>query len=163
MAEFTKLKEEGGEEKVSEKKEGDEEELRTAEDRIKFLRDRGVLVELPEDRFADSNGSAKTVQVAIVKIPCNDSLPEEEIYLSCIEGKGGDAFLVALKPFFAASSTSSIKPESFDLLSTHGLTVSEDTLSSLAREGCVEAFPLSHPCEDNNYTRVNIYLDEVGE
>lgn len=32
-----------------------------------------------------------------------------------------------------------------------------------SEEGAVEAFPLSHPNESNNFSAVNLYLDEVGQ
>lgn len=131
----------------------------TMEERVEYLRQRGVEIAFPGESSHSHSDHMK--RVVVTKIPVNELEEYEEITLSIDASLPGDALLVALRPYFATTSTVDI--DKISLLSTQSMTVSKETLAKLCAEGSVEGFPLSHPCIDNNYTKVQIYLDEVGQ
>lgn len=59
--------------------------------------------------------------------------------------------------------TEALKETASQQFGTSDINVSSTTLDKLAALGSVEGFPLAHPCEDNNYCGVSLYLDEAGQ
>jgi HSP20 family molecular chaperone IbpA len=154
------------------------------EDRIRWLRDRGVVIEFPEVRnnikaessSASSPSTSKDdgmEEVTLVKIPCELSEPYSEVKVSIPKtSKDKDFFLEALRPYFSPVTSGldelSLKETASKSLSLSGQALPELSLSSLSKlggdqQGSVEAFPLSHASEPNNYHNINLYLDEVGQ
>lgn len=150
----------------------------TADQRLQWLRDRGVLVETPEERRAkevtkimNENDDEVKETVSFVLVPHDTSKPLKELTFECpIKIMGQDALMEHLKPMFAAmGSGKDMDLELFRENASHTIgssdspgEVSEDTLKQVAAQGNVEKFSLVHPTASNHYTGVNIYLDEVG-
>jgi hypothetical protein len=131
----------------------------TMEERVAYLRQRGVEIAFPGESLETQ--SENTRRVVVTKIPVDEKEDYQEITLEINDSAAGDALLVALRPYFATTSTVDI--DKISLMSTQAMTVSKETLAALCAEGSVEGFALSQPCIDNNYTKVQIYLDEVGQ
>jgi hypothetical protein len=161
-----------------------------SEERIQWLRDRGVLIEFPEDLKKDKMASDKakdspisvflspststpsglsssTRTVAIVKIPCDDKLPCQELNVLIQKNLQGDQLLNVLKPLFQGKGegldTKLINESSLKQFGTEGVTVNPDTLKYIGQQGSCEAFPIAYSCEDNNHCCVSLYLDECGQ
>jgi hypothetical protein len=151
----------------------------TPDERLQWLRDRGVLVETPEERRAQEitkimkeDDDVVKETVSFVMVPHDTSKPLKELTFECpiTMSNGTDSLMDHLKPIFAALGSS--KDVDLDLFrknasQTIGTSdspqdVSEDTLKKVAAQGNVEKFSLVHPTASNHYTGVNIYLDEVG-
>ena len=95
-------------------------------------------------------------------------------------GSGQDLLLEHLKPAFASSGDSGKGSIDIDLLKKHSTsttlssslgnnntndsilpsTVSDETLRKVAAEANIEIFTLAKPTPSNDFTSVNIYLDE---
>lgn len=137
-------------------------------DRIQYLRERGVKIEFPEDRNKvttpiDVDSSISYVKV--VKIPCKITDPYSEIEVP-IDTHNGDKLLNSLKQYFTSVMDGIDEAAIADTLKTLHTNASSEsiprvTLSTLAKtsgtsEGSVEAFPLTHPNDSNNYEGTNI-------
>eukprot|EP00544_Gedaniella_sp_CCMP2646_P011943 CAMPEP_0202489542 /NCGR_PEP_ID=MMETSP1361-20130828/7237_1 /ASSEMBLY_ACC=CAM_ASM_000849 /TAXON_ID=210615 /ORGANISM="Staurosira complex sp., Strain CCMP2646" /LENGTH=336 /DNA_ID=CAMNT_0049119297 /DNA_START=22 /DNA_END=1032 /DNA_ORIENTATION=- len=142
----------------------------TPEERTAWLRERGVLIETPEERKAQStaplalDGSEDVI--TFVKIPADTSKPLEELSFPVSANQTGDALAEHLKPLFGSNAknidmTLFEKQAATQLLSTDA-TVSPEALAQVAQEGNVETFTLVHALPSNHFTGINIYLDEVG-
>ncbi len=103
--------------------------------------------------------------VKIVKIPCDDSKPYEEIEIAIEKGKSGDQLLQFLRVYFNQGTIEldSLKESAAKQFSTESVNLSQDTLERVTAMGSVECFPLSHPGEENGQTKVGLYLDEAGQ
>ena len=147
----------------------------------------GILVETAEDRRRQQiKDIMNETDVGIdgeeykdlkfVHIPHDQTLPIKELTMkipaksktSSTSGMGGpDALIEELKPFFSALSKK-IDMNLFQDQATRHLgagdvpQISQEALKQVASQGQVETFPLVHPLQSNNYTGVNVYLDEVG-
>lgn len=169
----------------------EEEKELTPDERMQWLRDRGVLVETPEDRRAGRVASvvpqegdpvtSDSEPVYFVLIPADKSKSLQECSfvpppsLSAQRSAavpGGDALSHHLKPAFATDSDkvdiTLFQSNPVHQLGTGGInggtpSVSKETLETVAREGHVETFALVHPTPTNQFTGVNFYLDEVGQ
>lgn len=141
----------------------------SGEDRIAWLKERGVFIEFPEDRLKDNgnnNNDEDTKGIVIIKIPCNDTEPYQELIILINEKSGMDELLKKLRPRFANDNIIDydlLRNTAKMQLGSENVSVDNQTLQQLAREGSVETFVLSHACEDNNYCSVNLYLDEAGQ
>mmetsp|Transcript_54637 Transcript_54637/g.111565 ORF Transcript_54637/g.111565 Transcript_54637/m.111565 type:complete len:338 (-) Transcript_54637:502-1515(-) len=150
-----------------------EEDTRTSEEKIAYLRSRGVKIETPEDRLkgATDFGSgaavpdgATPITFTYVKIPADSSLPFEEVTGQGYEAR--DCMLTLAKPYFAggnvdagAAAAAARKHMGTEAqLGDKGLSV----LGNAAAEGTVEVFALVRPAKSNAFCGVYIYLDEVG-
>ena len=149
----------------------------SADERVQWLRDRGVFIETSEERrnkeltkvMNEKDDDVKET-VGFVYVPHDTSEPLKQVTFECpIKIDNVDYLLVHLKPIF--KSMSNDKTVDLDLLrdnasltlgSSDAPTPSEDTLMKVAMEGSVEKFTLAHAVEANNFTSVNIYLDETG-
>jgi len=148
------------------------------EERLAWLRERGVLVETPEERRAGQVANAlreaenlaahEKTQVSFVLVPADTSQPLKEMVAQCpTSWKEGDFLLEYLKPSFAGSADSvdlSLlqQTQTATLAGTSAPAVSDAALRQVAKEANVEVFSLVHPTESNQYTGINIYLDEIG-
>jgi len=154
----------------------------TPEERINYLRERGILVETPEDRRreqiktimnetdVDENGEEYD-DLKFVHVPHNESLPIRELSMKVsknrLSSKSGDLLLDELKPFFSALSKKADISLFKDSAAKHfgsadAPQVSVEALRQVTEQAQVETFALVRPTESNKYTSVNIYLDEVG-
>ena len=117
-------------------------------------------------RLADSLESS----LSYVLVPSDTSKPLEECQFQPRTNVPGDQLLEHLKPAFAKKSGETVDTE---LLRAGGQqttlagsvatpSVSDATLQQVAAEAHVESFTLVQPIPSNNFTGVNIYLDEVG-
>lgn len=135
---------------------GDDDNLST-EDRIKWLRERGIQVHIPGEEVSSSADELKFESI-VVKIPQDERLPYEELVLNLVLGKAGDQYLEALKPFFKTDKNS-LEGLDEDVLSKamkdlgQNLTVKSSTILNQISEGSVEAFTLAHACEDNKFNK----------
>ena len=164
-----------------------EDESMTMEERVAYLRARGIEVTSPEERKAaaaataanainEADGSPQNVAVSYVLIPADKSKGFQDLTFLCPPlGTGGvassDPLATHLKRVFATgadnvdlSLMNKTGGHGSSLLGSDGApaTVSDATLRKVAAEGNVETFTLVHPTPSNNFTGVNIYLDEVG-
>ena len=137
----------------------------------------------------DGNESAiqkELTTISYVLIPHDRTKTMEELHLSVPldQSRNGDALVEHLQPVFGSSSLNSggsnINNNNVDLsllqqhqesnsgasqlLGTDGMppSVSPETLQKVAQQGHVETFALVHPTPSNQFTGVNIYLDEIG-
>jgi len=144
------------------------------EERISWLRDRGVLVEFPNEANkatnadATANANKKTRKIYIVKIPCDEKKPYEEIAIPIIDEKKGDQLLELLLIYFNSLSLNTSVVDALQktqptLFGTDSVPVKESTLQALGQKGSVEAFSLARPCVANKYNGVSFYLDEIGQ
>lgn len=155
----------------------DEKEM-TSEDRLKYLVERGILVETPEDRRRkqiidimnekDQIDDEEYEDLTFVIVPCNESLPMKEVAIRVPKkSRTGDVLLDELKPFIKALSKkvdlSLLKDQTTKTIgSAETPQVSEKALLEVADQGNVEVFPLVKPMASNKFIGVNIYLDEIG-
>lgn len=148
------------------------------DERLQWLRDRGVLIETSEERrnkeltqIMNEKDDEVKETIAFVYVPHDMSKPLEQLKFECPIKIGGVDFLMEhLKPVFKAMGSD--RKIDLELLREHASSQtlgssdapspSEDTLQKVASEGSVERFPLVHATEANNFTGVNIYLDEAG-
>lgn len=135
-----------------------EEEKANTEDRIRWLRERGIQIHIPgEENVSDEH--RVEYEFKVVKIPVFEQLPFEEIYLKGFLGYPGDQCLELLKSYFKASSNDIVEEIDHDALKNitaelgTDLNINDSTLKKQLQEGGVEAFPLIHPGSPNNYTR----------
>jgi len=170
-----------GSEEMAEERNKDDDNM-TPEQRMAWLKERGVLVETAEDRQAqatraalipseDNDGPKETV--TFVKIPHDETQPLEELSAtfpkSWFETRG-DLLVDYLKPAFASKNGG----KDVDLGLFHHQaqkhlasndapgTVSEAALAEVAKQANVETFPLVHATPSNKFVSINMYLDEVG-
>jgi hypothetical protein len=142
-----------------------------------------VLVETAEERKRQQVAAAvrqadaalitengQQQHISYVLVPADTSQPLQERTFQPNPTIPGDGLLLHLKQTeFAKKSTQSVDVE---LLRQHGgsttlaasaadlPTVSDSTLQQIASEANVETFSLVHPIPSNNFTGINIYLDE---
>jgi hypothetical protein len=134
----------------------------------------GVQVETAEERkrkqvvSAMQQADTLATEIAYVYVPADTSVPLQERTFRPPHDTLGDALLEHLKPSFAKRTDQSVDVE---LLKQEGLSttlagsadvpaVSDNTLQQVASEANVETFSLVHPTPTNNFTGINIYLDE---
>lgn len=150
----------------------EEEKDLTPDERMQFLRDRGVFIETPEERKAESavikpSPSGPTDTVTYVWVPADSNLPLKELTFEAFQDVSGDGLLEHVKLVFAKDSQKVDlgllqQPSPMQLASSSPENVSEDALKKVAQEGQVEIFNLVHPTPSNKFVGVNIYLDEIG-
>jgi len=145
------------------------------EDRIDWLRNRGVIIDLPEERGKPINNSldkSKFVNITVVLIPCKDIEPYREIEIAIDLNDKGDRLLKSLKPYFSPITDNldeeALKETAKKQFSLTGQSLPTDlNIESLKKTmsnmGSVESFSLSHPQLSNNYCGINLYLDEIGQ
>ena len=136
----------------------DEEKMST-EQRINWLRERGIQVHIPGE-VSTSSADEVAFESVVVKIPLDERLPFEEVTLNLVLGKPGDQYLEVLKPYFKSSDSSvhidhNAVAQAAKSLGDN-LPVKESTILKQLATGSVEAFSLSHPCEANQYQRYRI-------
>jgi len=144
----------------------------TPEERMQWLRDRGILIETPEERKAqteasNSRSSVPTETATYVLVPADANLPLQELTFGVSPDSGGDCLLEHVKPVFAKDSQKLDlgllqQPSSMQMGSSSPENVSEDALKKVAKDGQVEIFNLVHPTPSNKFVGINIYLDEIG-
>ena len=159
----------------------DEDDM-TPEERLQWLKDRGVLVETAEERKAklvektnqDLDANYESLKpderrVKYVVIPADSSKPLQELSMIS-KGSSGNVDLLQdrLKSVFSCSSSDTIN---MDLLNEQAAKqfgtsntpiVTDASLRSVASQGSVEVFRLVPPMESNKYYMINFYLDEIG-
>eukprot|EP01038_Epipyxis_sp_PR26KG_P014923 gene14923-20072_t len=142
------------------------------EDRIAWLRDRGVEVDLAEERKTNSKNNKKTSTtddskaIKIIKIPCDDRLPYEEISIPISKSDvNKDQLIELLRVYFRGQvSVESVQEAASKQFSSNSdIKISSSTVDTLAQQGSTELFPLSYPSISNKFRRVAFYLDEAGQ
>jgi hypothetical protein len=111
------------------------------------------------------------VDISYVLVPSDTSKPLQELTFRPLNQQGvvGDLLLEHLKPAFKSMVQG--KDVDVELLKKHATTtlasssnlpgtVSDTTLQSVAAEANIEVFSLVRPNSTNQYTGINIYLDE---
>lgn len=159
-------------------------------DRCEWLRQRGVIIETVEDRRrlqeqqqhssnttavdeSDENStSSGTTKILFVRIPWDASQPLEQCETFIAKNSDDNKFLedplstmLAHKVFCSSSDVDlELLPSKNTALlsSTGGITVSEESLRSVANRGSCETFRLVPPMPSNGYNAIYAYLDEVG-
>lgn len=141
------------------------------EQRIEWLRQRGVKIEFPEgdpdgERATSTTTGApsglNTRIITCVKIPQNTNKPYETLEVAVSEVPStSDPMMEALKKEFSAGATDAMVDKLVADASDMG--ISRSTLLKLATEGQVDTFPLARPRPDNNYIGVTMYVDELGQ
>jgi len=139
----------------------------TPEERLNWLRERGVLIETAEERKAGITTDADATEfVTYVRIPSDASQPMTELKLPIGAAGTGDLLQFHLKSAFSDKRSVDIgllKDQAAKNFGSEEIPeISESTLHSVAAEGSVEVFRLVPPMESNHYRTINFYLDEVG-
>jgi len=146
----------------------------TMEERVNWLKSRGIQIETSEDRKAaaaatkhDGEGECDTIRY--VHIPHEPkALSERTVHRSKSKRHtAGDLLLTHLKPAFHSSDDTTdlslLKSSPLVGSSAGPSTVSPSTLQSVAeQEGHVEQFRLVNAVPSNKFTGVNLYIDEIG-
>jgi hypothetical protein len=137
------------------------------EERIEYLRARGIQIEIPGERKApESSKPIPSRPVTVVKVPCNESLDLHEVTVN-VDDTRGDMLLHGLMTFFSDGSNNfDMAKLKASLQEQHGnqdVEISEDALVRASAMGNVETFPIDHPSPDTNMRGVNIYLDEASQ
>jgi hypothetical protein len=168
----------------SNEKQQEEKDL-TPDERLQWLKDRGVLIETPEDRKAAATTTTSAAStsnttgeaITYVYIPADKAKPLQDCTFvppATSSRFGPDALGEYLKPAFATDADKidlglfhqSQKDNPLHQLGSSGSAtpkVSEETLQKVAQQGHVETFRLVHPTPGNKFTVVTLYLDEVGQ
>jgi len=150
----------------------------SVDERMVWLRERGVTVETTEDRkrkkiskiMNESDEGEEYDEISFVHVPQDESFPLKELTMKVFKsdtGKG-DLLLRYLKPFVSAFDKQLdlglLKEQATKNLGSVDAPeqVSEKALRDVAEQGQVESFCLVHPIPSNKFVTVNIYLDEVG-
>jgi hypothetical protein len=145
----------------------------TPEERMAWLRARGVEIVDPEEKTSSApavDPNAEMETVTYVHVPQDTSKKLQELSFSQPKGapSNGDALSQHLAPVFG-STAASLDLSLFQNKSTSHVgsagaptEVSDATLRKVAAKGSVETFALVRPCPSNKFTGINIYLDEVG-
>ncbi|KAL7567013.1 hypothetical protein ACA910_019938 [Epithemia clementina (nom. ined.)] len=158
----------------------------TPDERLTWLRQRGVQVVTSEERRASQVAGAlreaeslstttttasSSSPFSYVLVPADSSKPLVEVHATQQpDWKGGDFLLEYLKPSFRSGGQevdlSMLNQQAAQTLaasSNNGLSsVSDTALRKVAQEGNVESFSLVHATPSNDFTGVNVYLDEIG-
>ena len=82
----------------------EQEDNQSPEERMEWLRKRGVQIELPEDRVSQPTDMANLKYITVVKIPCNDSEPYSEIKVGIDVTKPGDRLMESLREYFTPAT-----------------------------------------------------------
>jgi hypothetical protein len=165
-------------------------ELMSHQDRCEWLRERGVIIETVEDRRRlmqkqqpEPNSNATAVEkILFVRVPWDMSQPLEQCEMDMAESSFSNAS-VSVDPLSdmlaqnvfsssskvaAAAAAAAVDLELLPsrnttlLSSTGGITVSDESLRTVANRGCCETFRLVPPMSSNSYNAIYAYLDEVG-
>ena len=158
----------------------DSDDEMTPEERLEWLRERGVLIETAEERKAkqeqvkqalevNEEGQETMEHVAYVLIPADSSQAMQQLSMP-VRGRnhGIDLLESHLKSSFSCSSSEMIN---IDLLKEQASkqfgtantpTISDSALRKAASQGSVETFRLVPSMESNHFKTINFYLDEVG-
>lgn len=152
-------------------------------DRIEWLRSRGVRIEFPHEKANETKislDSSDTIDIKLVKIPCMISEPYSEVSIAVPRPNASsgqlhsDCLLTSnLRKFFTSpiedideSALKEANSKTLSSLSGHEIPeMNVEKLKKVLKDdlGSIEAFSLSHPNEKNQFTSVNLYLDEVGQ
>jgi hypothetical protein len=139
-------------------------------------------------RQADNINNTVEDEISFVLVPADTSKPLEELRFepsifqfknppadsndsTTPQRRGGDFLLQFLKPYFARKSGENVDIELLKKHSTsttlasssflpNGGTVSDTTLQKVSDEAHIEVFSLVKPMSSNNFTGINLYLDE---
>lgn len=152
-----------------------EEDNMSTEDRVRWLRERGIQIHLPGERH---DSTSAQYELRVVKIPADDRLPFEEVVLQASLGSSGDQLVELLPQEIRKTSTRisaslldqevlkdlsrSLKGSSIgngDATVDRPIDIKPSTLEKQLQLGGVEAFTLCHPSPENNFTRCvkNLY------
>jgi hypothetical protein len=106
-------------------------------------------------------------EISYVLVPADSSKPLQQLQCKRTKTTTGDVLLQHLKIVFAAGSENVDvgllqQQPTQTLTGQETPTVSDATLRQVAAEGHAESFSLVHPVPGNNFTGINMYLDEVG-
>jgi hypothetical protein len=137
----------------SQKKKMQEEEL-TTEERIKWLRERGIQVHIPNEK-PETNDS-EIEEICVVKIPHDERLPFEEVLLKLRSDKAGDQCLDLLKDYFRSDNTyDDLDKELLNNINKElgDFNIKSSTINKQLQSGGTEAFTLMYPCQENHFTR----------
>ena len=151
----------------------------TSEERMDYLRARGVIIETHEERTekaAAAAGGAKAAPVALrkedqfcyMKIPHDIKEPVARLHGN-LSGRG-DALMDLLKPVFADSGVLDARTVERETTERLGKLMSGQpikapslaTMQKLGNEGGTEAYPLARGTASNGYRTVSLYIDEIG-
>ena len=138
------------------------------QERIQYLRDRGIQIEIPGERRSTDGASNLMGRVCVVRIPCDDREEYEELTVDFDDGQRGDQLIEGLRPFFSSSSTSAFNMEALkatlkEQYGNQDVEVSDSALQKASLMGGVESFPVDHASPENEMHSVKIYLDEASQ
>jgi len=146
-------------------------------ERIKWLRERGVEIELADsdpDKAKPAPKEGEGRPITLVRIPCNPKEQIEEVTLHVSEKwQDKDQLITLLAPRFVSTGSVSVDDsklqESMKGLmasssQTANLSVNKDKVLELLKgQGHAEAFSLSRGSEGNKFESIIFYLDEAGQ
>ncbi|KAJ8600258.1 hypothetical protein CTAYLR_002013 [Chrysophaeum taylorii] len=155
-----------------------EEETMTHEERIAYLRSRGVEMDLVYDKSGGGNRRAPPREDAVVESTKEFkfvSIPADVTKAMTVETaprdyREGDSLKEWVGPRFgdaglldAEVCERETRGQLEKMASTAGLAAPKTaTIQELAASGGAEAYPLSQPSEENGWEAIRLYVDEVG-
>ncbi|GAX17889.1 hypothetical protein FisN_18Hh094 [Fistulifera solaris] len=152
-----------------------EEAEMTPDERLTWLRERGVHISTAEERMAgrvksalqEAEGLEAGEEISYVLVPADTTQPLKELTVRRGATGGGDLLTEHLISAFSNNQSDvdvSLLQEQNALLGSTDApaSVSHESLQKVAAQASVEVFPLVYPSPSNTFTGINIYLDEVG-
>jgi len=142
---------------------------KTSEERIDWLRSKGIQIDIPGERKTKKVLEAADMRVVkCVRVPCDEKQALEEVDIHIDKNGFGDQLLQALKPNFSTKDASAfnmdiLKETAAKQFGNQDVKVTEDILARMVENSTVEVFNLDHPCAANKYEGVAIYLDEASQ
>ena len=150
--------------------ERDEEDTRTPEERMAWLRSKGIQIDIPGETVEVD--AASLASITVVRIPADKKQPMEELDVLIDMSSQGDQLIKALKPWFSASADGNTEldmEKMKETMSKHlsasmdASAVSDSVFQKMLSEGNVEAFSLDKPCDANRWESTTLYLDEASQ
>mmetsp|Transcript_19754 Transcript_19754/g.67278 ORF Transcript_19754/g.67278 Transcript_19754/m.67278 type:complete len:327 (-) Transcript_19754:276-1256(-) len=133
-------------------------------ERLQWLREHGVEVTAPKGREHElpKPTAATPVHFTVVRVPCDDSEPLEEVEL--VSMCGGDQAPELLKSRFTSGRVDQdvLRQQSALQFGAKASGVSAGAIDEVTAGGSVETFALTRPAQSNGMRGVYAYIDEVG-
>eukprot|EP00656_Telonema_subtile_P001996 TRINITY_DN10870_c0_g1_i1.p2 TRINITY_DN10870_c0_g1~~TRINITY_DN10870_c0_g1_i1.p2 ORF type:complete len:148 (+),score=45.45 TRINITY_DN10870_c0_g1_i1:147-590(+) len=131
------------------------------EDKINWLRQRGVEIELAGEREAyqaEPNPDKGFGSFTYLRLPADEAEPPE--VLTAFRD-GCDVLPRLLKRAFVDGGVARSVLEAQMAAAGHEVEVSAAAVERTLAEGCVETFPLARPSEASEHMQTNLYLSLI--
>ncbi|KAJ1463148.1 hypothetical protein M885DRAFT_610166 [Pelagophyceae sp. CCMP2097] len=140
------------------------------DERMDFLRARGVEIEESESRKASAPAAKPAVGPAFTYLHIPADASARVTAHTSPSARGIDVLRALVGPIFASDESldertveRETKQRLLNMMTGSALNApSAGTIQKLAAAGGVEAYPLAQPTADNRWRSVKLYIDEIG-